>query len=70
MHWDLEKEKIQQIRGMKSEIDNAKTLAERYEREGDLGKVAELRYGKIATLEKQLKEETEQLLPFRKIRKC
>ncbi len=66
MHWSLEKEKIQKIRKMKSEIDNAKTLAERYEREGDLGKVAELRYGKIVNLEKQLKTETEE---FAKIQK-
>ena len=55
-HWNLEKEKIQKIRSMKSEIENAKALADKYEREGDLGKVAELRYGKIAELEKQLKE--------------
>jgi ATP-dependent Clp protease ATP-binding subunit ClpB len=69
MHWDLEKEKIQRIRGMKSEIDNAKTLADRYEREGDLGKVAELRYGKIAGLEKQLKDETKQLSSIQKDKK-
>ncbi len=69
MHWDLEKDKIRKIRGMKSEIDNAKTLADRYEREGDLGKVAELRYGKIATLEKQLKEETQQLSTIQKDKK-
>jgi ATP-dependent Clp protease ATP-binding subunit ClpB len=69
MHWDLEKEKIQRIRSMKSEIDNAKTLAERYEREGDLGKVAELRYGKIATLEKELGEETKQLTGIQKDKK-
>ena len=69
MHWNLEKEKIQKIRSMKSEIDNTKTLAERYEREGDLGKVAELRYGKIASLEKQLKEETKQLAEVQKSQK-
>lgn len=69
MHWDLEKEKIQRIRGMKSDIDNARTLADRYEREGDLGKVAELRYGKIASLEKQLKEETKQLSSVQKDKK-
>lgn len=69
MHWDLEKEKIQRIRSMKSEMDNAKTLADRYEREGDLGKVAELRYGKIASLEKQLKEETKQLSSIQKDKK-
>ena len=69
MHWNLEKEKIQHIRNMKSEMDNAKTLAERYEREGDLGKVAELRYGKIAALEKQLKEETIELADIQKNKK-
>lgn len=69
MHWNLEKEKIQKIRSMKSEIDNSKTLAERYEREGDLGKVAELRYGKIASLEKQLKEETKQLAEIQKYKR-
>ena len=61
LHWNLEKERIQKIRSMKSELENAKTLADKYEREGDLGKVAELRYGKIVTLEKQLKEESEKL---------
>jgi ATP-dependent Clp protease ATP-binding subunit ClpB len=69
MHWNLEKEKIQEIRKMKSDIDNSKTLAERYEREGDLGKVAELRYGKIATIEKQLKEETKKLSQIQKDKK-
>ena len=54
---------------MKSEIDNSKTLADKYEREGDLGKVAELRYGKIASLEKQLKEETKQLAEIQKYKK-
>jgi ATP-dependent Clp protease ATP-binding subunit ClpB len=68
-HWNLEKEKIQHIRSMKSEMDNAKTLADRYEREGDLGKVAELRYGKIASLEKQLKQETKKLAEIQKNKK-
>jgi len=69
LHWDLEKERIQSIRSMKSEIENAKNLAEKYEREGDLGKVAELRYGKIAELEKKLKDETEQLSKIQKDKK-
>ncbi len=60
-HWNLEKERIQKIRSMKSEIENAKVLAEKYEREGDLGKVAEIRYGKISELEKNLKTETREL---------
>lgn len=58
LHWSLEKEKIQSIRSVKSEIEQAKSDADKYEREGDLGKVAEIRYGKISSLEKKLKEET------------
>lgn len=65
-HWSLEKEKIQVIRKMKSEIESSKTLAEKYEREGDLAKVAELRYGKIASIEKQLKQETNSLAQIQK----
>jgi len=61
LHWDLEKENIQKIRTMKSEIENLKVEAERYERDGNLGKVAEIRYGRIADLEKKLKEETKKL---------
>jgi len=59
--WALEKGRIQKIRKMKSDIEKAKAEAERYEREGDLGKVAELRYGVITELENQLKKETEEL---------
>ncbi|NWF89141.1 MAG: ATP-dependent chaperone ClpB [Ignavibacteriaceae bacterium] len=66
IHWDLEKDKIQKIRSMKSEIENFKLEAERYEREGNLGKVAEIRYGKISSLEKQLREETKKLAEAQK----
>ncbi len=66
LHWNLEKEKISIIRSIKSEIENTKTLAEKYEREGDLGKVAELRYGKANELEKKLKEETSKLADIQK----
>jgi ATP-dependent Clp protease ATP-binding subunit ClpB len=51
---------------MKSEIENLKLEAERFEREGNLGKVAEIRYGKIVNLEKQLKEETKKLAEIQK----
>jgi ATP-dependent Clp protease ATP-binding subunit ClpB len=69
LHWDLEKDKIKKIRQMKSDIENAKTMADQYEREGDLGKVAEFRYGKIASLEKQLKDETAELSRIQKDKK-
>jgi ATP-dependent Clp protease ATP-binding subunit ClpB len=66
LHWNLEKERIQKIRSMKSEIENAKSLAEQYEREGDLGKVAELRYGKITELQHQMEVATKQLAEIQK----
>ena len=69
MHWNLEKEKIQKIRAMKSEIDNTKTMADKFEREGNLGKVAELRYGRIAELEKALKHESGELVKIQKDKK-
>jgi ATP-dependent Clp protease ATP-binding subunit ClpB len=69
MHWELEKEKIQKIRSMKSEIENLKLEAERYEREGNFGKVAEIRYGRIVELEKKLREETQKLSEIQKDKK-
>ena len=69
MHWDLEKEKIQKIRSIKSEIENLKLEAERYERDGNFGKVAEIRYGRIVELEKRLREETQKLTEIQKDKK-
>jgi ATP-dependent Clp protease ATP-binding subunit ClpB len=60
-HWELEKQNIQKIRDLRNEIENAKSQAERYEREGDLGKVAELRYGVITNLKKDLENEIKHL---------
>ncbi len=68
-HWQLEKEKIKTIRNLKSEIENLKIQADKYEREGDLGKVAEIRYGKIVELQKKLEEETKQLAEIQKNKK-
>lgn len=65
-HWQLEKDKIQKIRSMKSDIEKAKTDAERFEREGNLGKVAEIRYGVMNELERKLKNETEELAKIQK----
>lgn len=59
--WQLEKELISTIRKMKSEIEELKTEAANYERQGDLGKVAEIRYGKITDLEKQVAETNKKL---------
>ncbi|MFA3783487.1 ATP-dependent chaperone ClpB [Melioribacteraceae bacterium 4301-Me] len=65
-HWQLEKERIQKIRTMKSQIEKAKVEADKYEREGNYGKVAEIRYGVINELERALKKETEELAKLQK----
>ena len=66
VHWENEKNLIQSIRKMKEEIENVKHEADKNERQGDLGKVAELRYGTLAGLEKQLKEKTLSLAEIQK----
>jgi ATP-dependent Clp protease ATP-binding subunit ClpB len=53
-HWQREKDLIDQIRARKQEIEEARTQAERAERDGDLQRAAELRYGTLVDLEKQL----------------
>jgi ATP-dependent Clp protease ATP-binding subunit ClpB len=60
-HWNLEKEVIQQIRTIKSRIDEARVEEQRAERQGDLGKVSAIRYGTIVELDKQLVAETARL---------
>ena len=54
--WQSEKEVINKIQKNKADIEDAKFQAERAEREGDYGKVAELRYGKIKELETQIEQ--------------
>ena len=54
--WDAEKELIHTSRRLKSELEELRVQAENYERTGDYGKVAEIRYGKIAQIEKELEE--------------
>ncbi len=52
--WKLEKDVVDNIQNVKTEIENFKLEAERAERDGDYGKVAELRYGKIKEAQEQL----------------
>src|SRR6188508_573027 len=59
--WREEKELVEKVQNAKAEIENLKTLAERLEREGDYGKVAEIRYGKIKEQEKNIEELSRQL---------
>jgi len=55
--WEKEKASIQRLRALKEQIESARLQAEQAEREGNLGKVAEIRYGTLAGLEKELKTE-------------
>ncbi len=59
--WQAEKEVINKIQQNKIDIENAKFEAEKAEREGDYGKVAELRYGKLKELEDGIVKLQEQL---------
>ncbi len=53
-HWDLERNSIQEIRRIKKEIDEAKVEEQQAQRQGDLSRVSEIRYGRIVELEKAL----------------
>ena len=59
--WQSEKTLMDKIQQNKVEIENLKFEAEKAEREGDYGKVAEIRYGKLQALDKEI-EETQQKL--------
>jgi len=59
--WKQEKEVVEKIQTAKSEIEHLKTAAERAEREGDYGKVAEIRYGKVQLQEKIIEDQTQLL---------
>lgn len=68
-HWQLEKDLISEIRKLKGDLENLKIEAENYERKGDLGKVAEIRYGKMIDMEKQIDEKSGKLNKLQKDRK-
>ena len=59
--WQQEKEVVEKVQNAKAEIENLKLAAEKAEREGDYGKVAEIRYGKVQEQEKLIEENTRQL---------
>ena len=59
--WKSEKEAVENIQNIKQSIENFKLEAERAERDGDYGKVAELRYGKIKDAQEQLEKFQKQL---------
>jgi len=64
--WQMEKEVISRIRSLKEQIEATRIESEQAERSGDLDKAAELRYGKLPELQKQLEKENERLAEIQK----
>jgi ATP-dependent Clp protease ATP-binding subunit ClpB len=60
-HWQNEKDAITEIRALKEHLEQARNEAERAERDGDLQRAAELRYGTMRDLEQEIEEKTARL---------
>jgi ATP-dependent Clp protease ATP-binding subunit ClpB len=60
-HWENEKRAITEIRDLKEQLENARMEAERAEREGDLERAAQLRYGTMRELEAEIEQKTARL---------
>jgi len=60
-HWQAEKGKIEEIRGLKTELEERRGDADRLEREGDLAGSSAIRYGEVPSLEAQIEAATEEL---------
>lgn len=59
--WDLEKSKIGRLKQIKEEIEKYKNLEAEAERRGEINRVAEIRYGKLVDLQKELESANEEL---------
>jgi ATP-dependent Clp protease ATP-binding subunit ClpB len=68
-HWVNEKELIQNIRAIKGEQEHLGIEAQRAERQGDLAKVAEIRYGRLNDLQRRLEEANRHLAEQQETRK-
>ncbi|MBI3941312.1 MAG: AAA family ATPase, partial [Acidobacteria bacterium] len=69
LHWKQEKEIIDQIRQSKEQLEAIKAEEQKAEREGDLGKVAELRYGRTVQLQQAIQKANERLATLQKEQK-
>ncbi|MDD5043315.1 MAG: ATP-dependent chaperone ClpB [Patescibacteria group bacterium] len=66
IHWKAEKEALTKMHESKAEIDKLKSQSEKLEREGHLQEVAEIRYGRIPNLEKEIKKQENRLTEIQK----
>ena len=69
VQWQKEKDAISSIRKLKKEIESLKTDEQKAERAGDLNLVAEIRYGKIPKIQKELDDENKKLSVLQKDKK-
>jgi ATP-dependent Clp protease ATP-binding subunit ClpB len=60
--WQAEKQAVNRLRALRQQIEETKTEIERAEREYDLNRAAQLRYGRLAELERKLAAEEERLI--------
>ena len=61
-HWQAEKTRIEEIRGLKGSLEDKRGEADRLEREGDLAGASQIRYGELPEIESKIEEATEGLL--------
>ncbi|HEU19359.1 MAG TPA: ATP-dependent chaperone ClpB [Deltaproteobacteria bacterium] len=69
IHWTREKDAIRNIQTIKEKIEEFKTAEQNAEREGDLARAAEIRYGKLVELNKELEEKSAGLAEMQADRK-
>jgi ATP-dependent Clp protease ATP-binding subunit ClpB len=68
-HWQNEKESIQRIRSLKEKIEASKVEEQKAQRAGDLNRAAELRYGTLTQLQKELEAANAKLADLQKNQK-
>ncbi|HEX9263374.1 MAG TPA: ATP-dependent chaperone ClpB [Candidatus Binatia bacterium] len=68
-HWQNEKASIQQIRSLKEKIESTKVEEQQAQRQGDLNRAAELRYGMLTQLQKDLEQANQKLAELQKNQK-
>ena len=69
LHWDSEKKLIQQISSIREDIDKFQTQAHVAERNGDLERVAQIRYGTIEQLQRDLETKKQELKEFQQVKR-
>jgi ATP-dependent Clp protease ATP-binding subunit ClpB len=69
LKWRNEKEALESIRALKTELDKASTAADNAEATADLGTAAEIRYGRMPALQKELETKTKRLKTLQKSRR-